>query len=181
MKLIPNLEVKEKKIPEKNILATHRNLLVNSGVEARGTITSSLAESVGEAVVLVPELRSDSTIPSIVEGVSERSAVDNGPVVPANKVSNEPLTSEVLDAIIGLVGHAPAVSAARVLVVDNLGALAVEARLVGSVIVVAVARGGNSFDVLALNEDDNVLPVVGVTIARTDADRAPAARLISKC
>jgi hypothetical protein len=166
---------------KQNLLDTHPNLLVNSGVEARGTIASSLAESVGEAVVLVPELRSDSAIPSIVESVSQRSAVDNGPVVPANKVSNKPLTSEVLDAIIGLVGHAPAVSTAGVLVVDNLGALAIEARLIGSVIVVAVARGSNSLDVLALNEDDDVLPVMGVAIARTDADRAPATRVIRKC
>lgn len=65
--------------------------------------------------------------------------------------------------------------------VDNLGALAVKARLIGSVIIVAVARGSNSLDVLALNEDNDVLPVVGVAIARTDTDRAPAVRLISKC
>lgn len=166
---------------KQNLLAAHPNLLVNSRVKARGTITSSLAESVGEAIVLVPELGSDSTIPSIVEGVSERSAVDNGPIVPANKVSNEPLASEVLDAIVGLVGHAPAVGLALVLVVDNLGALAIETRLVSGVVVFAVTRGSDSLDILALNKDNNVLPVVGVAIARTDADGAPATRLIREC
>jgi hypothetical protein len=114
-------------------------LLILGRVETRALITSSLTKLVSKTIILIPELRSNTTIPSIIEVISQRSTVDDRPVVPANKVTDEPLTSVVLNSVVGFVGHAPAVSEATVFVVDDLGTLAVETGGVGGVFVTAVA------------------------------------------
>jgi hypothetical protein len=63
--------------------------------------------------------------------------------------------------------------------VDNLSALAIKTRLIGSMLIAAVARGGYSLDVLALDEDDDILPVVGVTITATSSiNSTPSGRLV---
>lgn len=65
-------------------------------------------------------------------------------------------------------------SEATVLVVDNLSTLAVETGSVGGVFVAAVARGGDALDIFALNEYDNVLPVMSVAVtAASSVDSAP--------
>lgn len=114
-------------------------LLVLGGIKTRALITSSLTKLLSKAIILIPELRTNTAVPSIIEVVSQRSTVDNRPVVPTNKVTDEPLTGVVLDIIVGFVGHAPAVSEATVFVVDDLGALAVETGSVGGVFVATVA------------------------------------------
>ena len=80
-------------------------------------------------------------------------------------------TSRVLgvgDVVV--VGEAEAVGADAVLVVDELGAGSVGGELVARAVVVAMARGGDADNVVALGEDDDVLPVVAVATEEAAAD-----------
>lgn len=74
----------------------------------------------------------------------------------------------VLDVIV--IGDAEAVGSRAVLVVDNLGVGAVLGEAVGGMFVVPVTRGGNTDNVVALGEDDDVFPVVFVATGERAAN-----------
>lgn len=133
------------------------HLRVSEGVKALDTITCSSLQRVTKFII---KLGTNTTAPVLEHLVTKTNI---RPVVPANKRSTEEGTSRVLGVVaIIVVGEAEAVSSSAVLVVDEERAATVDGELVAGTVVLAVAGGGHADDVVALGEDDNVLPVVAV-------------------
>ena len=88
-------------------------------------------------------------------GAGEAAVADEG--------AAEPDPARVLDVVVLLGREAEGVRRAAVLVVDDLGPVALEAHVGGVLgVVVAVRRGRDHLDLAALDEDHDVLPVVPV-------------------
>lgn len=133
-------------------------LRVSEGIKALDTITSSSLQRVTKLIV---KLGTNTTTPVLEHLVTKTNI---RPVVPANKGSAEEGASRVLGVVaVIVVGEAEAVSSSAVLVVDKERAATVDGELVAGAVVLAVAGGGHADDIVALGEDDDVLPVVAVT------------------
>jgi hypothetical protein len=140
-------------------------LSVDSRVKAWNTVASSIAQGVSELTI---QLGTNTTAPGVEHGVAQ---TDVGPAVPANEGGGVEGASRILGiGNIVVVGEAEAVCANPVLVVDELGARAVGGERIAGTIVSTVARGGNADNVIALGEDDDVLPVVAMATKEATHD-----------
>lgn len=144
-----------------NISPAKHNSRVSERIKALNTITSSSLQRVTKLII---KLGTNTTVPVLQHLVTETNI---RPVVPANKRSAEEGTGRVLGVVaVVVVGEAEAVRPRAILVVDEQRAAAVYGELVAGAVVLAVARGSHADDVVALGEDDNVLPVVTVTTSK---------------